>query len=97
YTIEPFSKKVDIDIRILIRKLNFAVPVTFQNNLTLNLDGIVFDLIFIVIPFEDTSLIIAASDKSQIKLIHNMLNKDISALNLVESMFMNDANFFLSK
>jgi len=95
-SLKPFSDKVDLDMVVLTRRLNFSLPVAFQNNLTLNLDGAIFDLIFIIIPFEDTSLLIAASHESQIDIIHSRLRTDISALNLIESMFMNDANFFLS-
>lgn len=92
----PYQSEEFTKAKVLVKKLDFFVPAIFQNYLCLKKDGHYIDYLFIVIPFENTSLIIAASDNDTIEWINSKLKTKISSLNFIELMFMMNSNFYLS-
>ncbi|HAS6444354.1 TPA: hypothetical protein GRR81_25190 [Vibrio parahaemolyticus] len=96
FIFSPFSEVSDVNLEVLVKKVDFHCPVVLQNKLTLKLDDSVFDSFFIVISEGQETTIIAISHPSHMNEIHNRLLRNIDALNFIESIMMNDGDWFIS-
>jgi len=88
---ENFSSKCLILYRRIQKDFNFAI----ENDLIIKMNDRVSHCLFVLLPGKNFSSILAISSPEIIKEIHNHLNSKIQTLNLIESIMMQDSQFYL--
>lgn len=97
-TLTPWSEKIDLDVVVLYKKINFYLPVALQNNVVSHNKKIFSQTLIVVIPNKDkksTSIIILCHKRFKNDFL-NLLNSNISVLNLIESLIINDSEFYIT-
>lgn len=81
---------------ILVRKTNFFIPVAFHFTTGIGIDGVISDITITTIPNTDHNIIIICGFDKHVNKINNQFYTDISTLNFLESIMINDSDFYLS-
>lgn len=96
-SIKPFSKKVQLDVEILYKRIGTIFPVALQKCFTLHFEGNYFNSLVIITPDENFTNIIILSPPSVVPQYSSCLNSDINILNFIESVLMHDSDFYLCR
>lgn len=95
--IKPYSENVSLDIDILYKRVDTIFPVALQNCFNLNVNGEYSKSLVIIMPDEvSTNLIIVSSPDITHEYLKR-INSGINLLNFIESIFMQDSDFYLSE
>jgi len=95
-SIKPFSKKINIDVEITYKKLNFVIPVAMEKCFKLHLDNEHSESLIIITPSKDhTNIIILCHPNITPQYLKEM-RSEIRTLNLIESILMQDSDFYLT-
>lgn len=86
-----FSTKCQIIYRRLPNSYNFAI----ENDMIIKIGEEVAHCIFVVLPGNINTHLFAISSPEVIKLLHSHLNSDINILNTIESIMIQDSQFYL--
>lgn len=81
---------------ILVRKTKFFIPVAFHFTTGIIIDGVISDITITTIPNTDHNIIIICGFDKHVNKINNQFHTDISTLNFLESIMINDSDFYLS-
>jgi hypothetical protein len=95
----PFSDKINLDIIVLYKKVDFYCPIALQNNFVLkNSDDLYSEVLIVVLPDKNKEYthIMILCHKDFKTYFSNKLNSKIKVLNFIESEMMKDSEFFIN-
>lgn len=87
-----FEKKCMVIYKCLPKDFNFVI----ENNLILKVNDKISHCIFVLLPGENYSNLFAISSPEIITMIHSHLYSEIQILNTIESILMQDSQFYLN-
>ena len=95
-SIKPFSEKASLDVEILYKKVGTVFPVALQNCFTLSFNGEHSMSLVIITPDETSTNLIILSSPNVTPQYSSCINSEINLLNFIESILMQDSDFYLS-
>lgn len=95
FIIEPWSNSFEKKSLILYRRIPKDFDFAIENNLILKINDKILHCIFVILPGKDYSNLLAISSNDVIKMLHSHLNSKIQILNTIESVMMQDSQFYL--
>lgn len=96
FQLTPFSKKVDLDIRIIIRRINFKCQVALHKKLHLRKNNEIYDTYVFVFPSASSSMLMIICHPDDLTDFSNQIIDDIDVLNFIEYCMMQDSQWWLA-
>lgn len=95
FIIKPESNSFKRKSLILYRRIPKDFDFAIENNLILKINNKISHCIFVILPGKNYSSLLAISSVDVIKLLHSNLYSKIQILNTIESIMMQDSQFYL--
>lgn len=92
---EPYTDASDLKIKVIIKKLNFKCPVAVQTKLTVNKGKLQYDCFVIVVPNDNSTIIIIISHPDELQCLLGHVGSDIDSLCFIESVMMLDGDWYI--
>ncbi len=96
FVTRPFSNKINLNIEIFYKKIDFLCPLALQKDFTVSMDGIFQHSIIVVTPSKESTNLIILCHPSITGQYGKFFQNKIGLLNLIESIIMSDADFYLA-
>lgn len=96
FSLHPFSKKVESNIRILVRRLNFKCQVALHKKIQLRKNKEIYDSYIFVFPSPSCAMAMIICHPDDLPNFNNRLISDIDVLNFIESTMMLDSQWWIN-